>query len=113
MSIYINNAILNTQPSDLAENDLQVQTDQFAIDGTMRRNKIGQKKQATMQFPSMSPFDYTSLKNKFITGSGVYYYNDQSSNGIYAFSGMPNFQESSYLPGASLFRPFQVTIREI
>lgn len=115
MSIYINGSILGTQPSVLNEELLQLQTDQEAIDGTQRRNKYGQKKRATMQFSYMPPADYQALLSNFTTGSGVIYYNDASNyaGGICTFSGLPTFQEAEYVPGASLYRPFTVSIREI
>lgn len=115
MSIYIGGQLLGTQPSDLNEESLPIQTDKEAIDGTMRRYHVNQKKRATMVFPYMPPADYQSLISKFTTGSGVYYYNDQSNytNGVFSFSGLPSYSESSYVPGASLYRPFSVVIREI
>jgi len=116
MSISINNNALPVQPSNLNESDLQLQTDQEAVDGTMRRNKFGQKKNSVMHFSMLAPSDYRTIKNYFVTGSGVYYSNDNSnetSNGLYAFSGLPAFTENEYAPGASLYRDFDVTIREI
>lgn len=115
MSIYINGNLLGTQPSTLTEELLQLQTDQEAIDGTQRRNKYGQKKKAIMEFSYLAPSDYQTLLGRFSTGSGVIYYNDASNytGGICTFSGLPTFSESSYVPGASLYRPFTVSIREI
>jgi hypothetical protein len=116
MSIYINGSVLGTQPSILNEEDMPLQTDQEAIDGTTRRNKNGQKKRSTMHFPDMPPADYRNLKNQFVTGSGVIYYNDASNEtptGIFTFSGLPTYTENPYLPGASLYRDFDVVIREI
>ena len=115
MSVYINNAILGTQPTLLAEELLQIQTDQISIAGAMTRNRIGSKKQSTMTFPIMQPSDYQALLTNFSTGSGVYYYNDQSNytGSTLAMSGLPSFTESEYIPGSSLYRPFKVVIREI
>lgn len=114
MSIYINNQALPVQPSVLKEELLQIQTDQFAIDGSMSRNRIGQKKQSYMLFPIVQPSDYQSLLSNFTTGSGVYYYNDQSdyTGNVLSMSGLPTFTESEYVQGGSLFRAFEVTIRE-
>lgn len=115
MSIYINNVLLATQPSVLAESLIQIQTDQFSINSTMSRNRLGQKKQADMTFSIMQPSDYQTLIANFTTGSGVYYFNNQSNyaGNTLAFSGLPTFQESSYVQGSSLYRDFKVTIREI
>lgn len=115
MSIYINNSILNNQPAILKESLLQIQTDQMSINGSMSRNKIGQKKQSDMTFAILQPSDYQSLIANFTTGSGVYYYNDSSdyTGGTLAMSGLPTFQESEYVQGGSLYRAFQVTVREI
>lgn len=112
MSIYINNSILSNQPSSLLEELLQIQSDNEAINGGLQRNKSGQKKQSTMQFTNLSPSDYQTLVNYFTTGSGVIYYNDQSSYGIFTFSGLPYFDEAQYVKGASLYRPLRVRIRE-
>jgi hypothetical protein len=113
--IYINNTPLNTQPSELTENLILIQTEQTSINGSMQRNKIGQKKNASMIFPIVQPGDYQTLVAAFTTGSGVYYYNDQSNyaGGIYSFNGLPFFSESEYVQGDSLYRAFQVNIREI
>jgi len=115
MSVYINNVILGTQPSNLTEEYLQLQTDQEAIDGSMNRNKYGQKKQATMDFPIVQPSDYQTLLSNFSTGSGVYYYNNASNyaGGTLAMSGLPSFSETPYVQGSSLYRAFHVVIREI
>lgn len=113
MTVRINNSELNTQPTTLIEKKLQIQTDQVAIDGSMTRNRVGEKKQSEMQFTIMSPSDYQTVVNNFTTGSGVYYSNDQSSYGTFAFSGLPLFDEDAYVPGSSLYRPLSVTIREI
>jgi hypothetical protein len=114
MSISINNTLLNNQPSFLREYLLQIQTDQTSLNGSMTRNRIGQKKVSEMTFSIMSPADYQVLINYFTTGSGVYYYNDATDYGsVFAFSGLPTFQENPYTQGSSLYRDFQVTIREI
>jgi hypothetical protein len=115
MSIYINGVILANQPTVLVESLIQLQTDQEAILGNMTRNRLGQKKQSDMTFAILQPSDYQTLIANFTTGSGVVYLNDQSdySGGIMTFNGLPTFQESAYVQGSSLYRPFQVTIREI
>lgn len=113
MSVYINNTVLAVQPTTLREFKIPIQTDQQAIQGNLSRNKIGEKKGAEMEFTIMSPSDYQTLINYFTTGSGVYYYNDSSSYGSFAFSGLPLYQEDAYVPGSSLFRPLKVTLREM
>lgn len=113
MPVNINNNPLNVQPSLLAERYIQIQTDQMSINGAMARNRMGQKKQAEMEFTIMSPSDYQTTMNYFTTGSGVYYSNDQSSWGTFTFSGLPMFEENAYVQGSTLYRPLKVTIREI
>lgn len=113
MSVSINNNPLNVQPSLLNEYYEQIQTDQMSILGNMARNKLSQKKHADMEFTIMSPSDYQTVINYFITGSGIYYSNDQSSYGTFTFSGLPLFSEQPYVQGASLYRPLKVSIREI
>ncbi len=115
MTVSINNVALNNQPILLKENLLQIQTDQMSINGSMARNKIGQKKMADMQFTILSPADYQTLIANFTTGSGVYYSNNASdySGGLLTFSGLPTFSESEYVQGGSLYRSFQVSLREI
>lgn len=115
MTVSINNSALNNQPSLLKENLLQIQTDQTSLNGSMTRNRIGQKKMADMQFMILSPADYQALIANFITGSGIYYSNNASNynGGTLSFSGLPMFSENEYVQGASLYRALQVTIREI
>lgn len=113
MAVSINNTSLNIQPTTLSESYEQIQTDQVSINGGMTRNRVGQKKRADMEFTIMAPSDYQTVVNYFTTGSGVYYSNNTSSWGTFSFSGLPLFSESAYVPGASLYRPLRVTIREI
>lgn len=115
MSILINGTVLGTQPSTLTEEFLNLQTDQEAIDGTTRRNKYGQKRRATLSFSIMQPSDYQNLISQFSTGSGVLYSNTASNyaGGILTFSGLPTFTESPYVQGSSLYRNFDVVIKEI
>lgn len=115
MSIYINGTVAPFQPSALTEEILQIQADNQSINGSMQRNKIGQKKQATLLFQQCNPTQYQNLLVYFTTGSGVTYLNDQSNyaGGLFTFSGLPAFAESQYVTGASLLRDFQVRIREV
>ena len=115
MTVSINNSALPNQPSVLKESLLQIQTDQESINGSMTRNRIGQKKLVDLTFAIMSPSNYATYIGYFTTGSGVYYYNNASdyTGGTFAMSGLPSFQESEYVQGGSLYRAFQVTIREI
>lgn len=104
-------------PSVLREEIIQIQTEQYSVDGTVSRNKTGQKWQATAVWENISPADYRTIRDLFITGSGVYYYNDASaenSSGILAFSGMPFMSPlGDYVPGSSLNKTIQARIREI
>lgn len=115
MAIILSGDATVPQPVDLLEELIQIQSENTSISGSLQRSKINQKKQVTMQYDMLSPADYQNLISKFTTGSGLYYSNNQSnySGGIFAFSGLPYFSESSYVPGASLYRPFQVKIREL
>lgn len=119
--ISINNDSSVPQPMELLEEYLQPQTDNESINKSLQRNRIVQgladprgKRQATLNYTMMAPSDYQNLLGKFTTGSGVYYSNNLSNKpgGIFAFSGLPYFNESPYLPGASLYAPFSVRIRE-
>lgn len=112
MSIYINNNLLAIQPSNLREYYTQIQTDQMSINGSMTRNRIGQKKVAEMTFPILQPSDVQTIIGYFTTGSGVYYYNNASKYGYLAMSGLPMYEEGDYVAGASLYSPLKVTIRE-
>lgn len=112
--IQINSDATVPQPTTLLEELLQIQSENESIAGNQQRNRIGQKKQATLSYDMLSVSQYQNLISKFTTGSGVVYYNDLSNyaGGIFTFSGLPFFQESEYVPGASLYRGFQVRIRE-
>lgn len=113
MTVSINGSPLNIQPSNLKEELLQIQTDQETINGSMYRNRIGQKKQSTLSFPIVKPSDYQVIISQFTTGSGVFYNNDATSYGAnFAMSGLPSFSESEYIQGGSLYRQFDVVIRE-
>ena len=113
--IQINGDPNTPQPSTLLEEILQIQTDNTAIDGSMQRNKINQKLQATLTYEMISPAGYQSLVNYYTSGSGVNYYNNQSdyAGGVFSFAGLPTFTESEYVTGSSLYRAFQVKIRQV
>jgi adenylosuccinate synthase len=102
------------QPQTLLEEIIQIQSENVSISGGLQRNRITQKKQATLSYDMLAPSDYRTLLTIFTTGSGIGYYNDLSAytNGIFTFSGLPYFTEAEYVPGASLYKPFQVRIRE-
>lgn len=114
MGVQINSDSTVPQPTTLKEELVQIQSENMSISGSVQRNRVGQKKQSTMTYEDLSPSQYQSLISKFTTGSGVVYYNDQSNyaGGIFTFSGLPYFEEAEYVPGASLYRPFTVRIRE-
>lgn len=113
--IYINGVATTAQPSSVIESLIQIQSENTSINGSMQRNKIGQKKNVDLQYPIVSPTDYQTLISYFTTGSGVTYLNDQSNyaGGTLTFTGLPFFSESEYMQGSSLYRAFKVTIREI
>lgn len=115
MSITINSTVV-PQPTILNEMPVQIQSENESIAGNIQRNRIGQKKQATLTYQDLSAPDYRTLMGFFTTGSGVIYYNDQSSetaNGIYTFSGIAYFDVGDYVPGSSLLKDsFKVRIRE-
>jgi hypothetical protein len=113
MSVLINSTTIQ-QPTSLREEYVQIQSENQAIAGGLQRNRIGQKKQATLTYDMVAPTQYQQLIAAFTTGSGCVYYNDQASysGGVFTFSGLPYFSESEYVPGASLYRPFTVRIRE-
>lgn len=112
--IQINGDASVPQPTILLEELVQIQSENTSIGGNLQRNKITQKKQATMTYQDLSTTQYQNLISKFTTGSGVSYYNDLSAyaGGLFTFSGLPFFTEAEYVPGASLYRPFVVRIRE-
>jgi hypothetical protein len=112
--ITINGDANTPQPSILKEELIQVQSENTAIDGSLQRNRIGQKYQATLTYDILSTGQYQSLIAYFTTGSGVSYSNNQSdyAGGVFAFSGLPYFTEKEYVPGSSLFRPLEVRIRQ-
>lgn len=116
MAISINGDSTVPQPQTLLELPVQIQSENTSIAGSVQRNRIGQKKQATLTYEDIAAADYRKLMTYFTTGSGVIYYNDQSAeaaNGIYTFSGLPYFDGGEYVPGASLLKTtFTVRIRE-
>ena len=113
--ITINGDAATPQPILLLEELIQVQSDNISIMGGLQRSKINQKKQATLNFDALSVSDYQNLISKFTTGSGLSYLNTLSdyAGGQLSFNGLPFFNEAPYEPGASLYRPFVVRIKEI
>lgn len=115
MSVSINGDQTIAQPTILTESILQIQTDQEAIDGSMQRNKIGQKHQADIEWDWLTPTQYQLLITYMTTGSGIVYSNNQSNytGGTLTISGLPSFQEQAYIQGSSLYRKITATVREI
>lgn len=114
MAVAINHSDLSPQPSQLIERKIQIQTDQVAIDGSLQRNRIGEKKESVLTWKNILASDFQTINNNFTTGSGVYYNNPTSKYGTFTFSGMPYIeQESEYVPGSSLLTDYTVRIREI
>lgn len=114
MSVSINGNSNIPQPQTLREEYIQIQSENTAIAGGLQRNRIGQKKQATMTYEMISSSDYQTLLSAFTTGSGVGYNNNLSNKpgGIFTFSGLPYFNEYDYVKGGSLYTGLQVRIRE-
>lgn len=114
MAISINGTTI-TDPTILTEELLQVQSENQSIAGGLQRNRIGTKKQATLEFTYLTPGQYQTLIANFTTGSGIAYVNTLSdySGGVFTFSGLPYITEAAYVLGASLLRPFKVRIREL
>ncbi len=114
MTVWLSGNSNVPQPQTLMEELVQIQSENMSINGSMQRNKIGQKKQATLSYDMLSPSDYQTLITQFTTGSGLYYLNDLSNytGGTFAFSGLAYFTEGQYVAGSSLYRPFSVRIRE-
>lgn len=123
MAVYpvtVNSGTLPRQPSKLREWREYIQTDQFAIDGAVQRNRIrtvnnpqGFKFNVEMIFENISVAEFQQLDQYFLPGSGVNYYNPSSKYGVLTFSGLPTPDESdSYSPGDSLFTTYKVKIRQ-
>lgn len=114
MTVSINGDSTYPQPTTLQEELVQIQSENKSIAGNLQRNRIGQKKQATLTHDMLAPADYQNAIAKFTTGSGVSYVNDQSNytGGVFSFSGLPYFTEDVYVPGSSLYRKLVVKITE-
>lgn len=119
--IQINHSDISPQPTNLKEYSIQIQTEQEAIDGAIQRNKVrsvgnpnGQKFVAELSWTYLSPAQYQTLNNQFITGSGIFYNNPASKYGTLTFSGLPFIEsEGEYVPGESLLTDYKVRIREL
>lgn len=104
------------QPSSLNELDTVIKSDKTAIDGSRQRDKFGEKKESTMEWEWLRPGDYRDLVALFKSGDAVDYKNDNSakrSDGLFEFTGLPEFQEDEYFRGSSLIKGLRVTIREV
>lgn len=118
--ITVNSGTLPRQPSKLKEWREYIQTDKFAIDGAIQRNRIrtasnplGFKYNAEMIFENITSSEFQSLDSYFTAGSGVNYYNPSSKYGVLSFSGLPYPDETDdYSPGDSLLTTYKVKIRQ-
>lgn len=118
--ITINNISIR-QPTTLIEKKDFQQTDKYAMDSAMQRNRIstalnplGLKYVAILTWKDLPLTDFQQLDSIFTTGSGVVYRNPSSKYGSLTFSGLPmSIQESEYVSGDSLLTDYQVTIRQI
>lgn len=118
--ITINSGTLPRQPSRLKEWREYIQTDKFAIDGAVQRNRIrtpanplGFKYNIEMIFENINVTEFGQLDAYFTAGSGVNYYNPSSKYGVLSFSGLPYPDEGSdYSRGDSLLTTYKVKIRQ-
>ena len=118
--ITVNSGTLPRQPSKLKEWREYIQTDKYAIDGSVQRNRVrtpgnpqGFKWNAEMIFENISVTEFGVLDAYFTAGSGVNYYNPSSKYGVLSFSGLPFPDETDdYAPGDSLFTTYKVKIRQ-
>ena len=119
--ITINSGTLARQPSRLREFRAYQQTDKYAIDGAVQRNRVrtpgnpnGYKFVAEMTFENLNSTDYRAIDALFVSGSGVNYYNPESGKfGILSFSGLPFTDESDeYSRGSSQQATYKVRIRQ-
>lgn len=120
LPITVNSGTLPRQPSKLREWREYIQTDKFAIDGAVQRNRIrtpsnplGFKYNVEMTFENITVTDFQGLDRFFTAGSGVNYANPSSKYGTLVFSGLPFPDESDdYSPGDSLLTTYKVKIRQ-
>lgn len=118
--VTVNSGTLPRQPSKLKEWREYIQTDKFAIDGAVQRNRIrtaqnplGFKYNVEMIFENISVDEFRLFDAFFTSGSGVNYANPSSKYGTLVFSGLPYPDESDdYAPGDSLFTTYKVKIRQ-
>lgn len=121
LPITINGQLIK-QPTTLKEYKEQSQTEQYAIDNGVQRNRVftpgnptGAKAWAEMMWDKILPADYQQLYTFFSTGSGVYYSNPSSGKfGTLTFSGLPFIEDPDpYVAGESMLSTFKVRIREL
>lgn len=119
--ITINSGTLARQPSRLKEWREYIQTDKYAIDGAVQRNRIstpsnplGFKYNVEMVFDKLDSADYQAIDALFTSGSGVNYYNPSSGKfGVLSFSGLPYPDEmGEYSRGDSNLADYKVKIRQ-
>lgn len=113
MTVYINGDGTIPQPTLLLEDYVQIQTDNYALDGGGQRNRLGQKKFVNAEWRMLTPAEYLALTSKFTTGSGVTWFNDQSKFGTFQFDGLPTYEGGEYEVGATMLSPVKASIREI
>lgn len=119
--ITVNSGVLPRQPSELREWREYQQSDSYAIDGSVQRNRIrttnnpqGFKYNVEMTFKNLNSTDYQAIDRLFVSGSGVNYHNPSSGKfGTLTFSGLPFPDEDDpYSPGDSLLTNYKVRIRQ-
>lgn len=115
MSVTINSDSTVAQPTEIKEEQLQIQNDNAAIDGSMQRNRMNSKAQATLTWGALAPSDYQLLFGYLTSGIAVTYNNSQSNytGGALSFTGLPTITEDAYFHGTSLIRPLVAVIRQV
>ena len=119
-NIQINGSDLPKQPSELHEWTEYQQTDKFAIDDSMQRNRVitpsndrGLKYMAEMSWDKVNASEFAAINNLFVTGSGVLYSNPDSKYGNLTYSGLPFIDEGRYERGESKLSSLTVRIRQV
>lgn len=109
------------QPTQARDYRLNIQSDNYALDGSMQRNRIisaanpvGYKYAVDLYWENLGVTDFATLLGLFSSGSGVVYSNPSSKYGTLTYSGLPMVDEPDpYLPGESLLTTFKATIRQV
>ena len=115
------NNILVKQPTTLRDYRINIQTENYALDGGLQRNRVisaanpvGYKYAVDMEWDDLNVSDFQTLLGIVSSGSGIVYSNPATKYGSLTYSGLPFVTEpNSYIAGDSLLSTLQVTIRQI